>query len=223
MYINLRKTLRDIERRLPENREPTQEELRRAYDTVLRLRSQVLAALRDREDFEGAQGPEGERIAAKKSGGALWGRTVILSFQESLPTQKELTAAAEEHWVDMLHAAFQKVAGQGTLPHFQKALVAIHIATPRGSDNTKVWDTSNRAIQVILNNLKGVLFPDDDMEHMAFAVARHWAEGDGYTIVQVSDFSECQQVFYIPYGHLGTSLGISAADLQADALGTEIQ
>lgn len=132
MYINLRKTLRDIERCLPEDREPTQEELRRAYDTVLRLRSQVLAALRDREDFEGAQEADGERIAAQKSGGALWGRMVILSFQEPLPSQKELTAAVEEHWVDMLHAAFQKVAGQGTLPHFQKALVVIHIATPQG-------------------------------------------------------------------------------------------
>ena len=222
MYINLRKTLRDIERRLPEGREPTQEELRRAYDTVLWLRSQVLAALRDREDFEGAQGPEGERIAVQKSGGALWGRTVILGFQEPLPSQKELTAV-EEHWVDMLHAAFQKAAEQGALPHYQKALVVIHIATPRGSDNTKVWDTSNRAIQVILNNLKGVLFPDDDMEHMAFAVAGHWAEGDGYTIVQVSDFSECQQIFCIPYEHLGSSLGIGAADLQTDALGAEIQ
>lgn len=56
MYINLRKTLRDIERRLPEGREPTQEELRRAYDTILRLRSQILAILRDREDFEGTAG-----------------------------------------------------------------------------------------------------------------------------------------------------------------------
>ena len=182
MYINLKKTLRDIERRLPEEREPTQEELRRAYDTVLRLRSQVLAVLRDREDFEGAQGPDGA-----------------------------------------LHAAFQKAAELGALPHFQKALVVIHIATPRGSDNTKVWDTSNRAIQVILNNLKGVLFPDDSMEHMAFAVAGHWAEGDGYTIVQVSDFSECQQVFRLPYERLRSSLGIGAADLQTDALGTEIQ
>ena len=41
--------------------------------------------------------------------------------------------------------AIQKAAEQGMLPHFQKALVVIHIATPRGSNNTKVWDTSNRA------------------------------------------------------------------------------
>lgn len=80
----------------------------------------MLAALRDREDFEGAQGPEGERIAAQKSGGALWGRTVILGFQEPLPSQKELTAAVEEHWVDMLHAAFQKVAEQGRFPIFKR-------------------------------------------------------------------------------------------------------
>ena len=56
MYINLRKTLRNIEQRLPEGREPTREELRQAYDTILRLRSQVLAILRDREDFEGTAG-----------------------------------------------------------------------------------------------------------------------------------------------------------------------
>ena len=194
MYINLRKTLRDIERRLPEDREPTQRELRQAYDTVLRLRSQVLAALRDREDFEGAQGPEGERIAAQKSGGALWGRTVILSFQEPLPSQKELTAAVEEHWVDMMRTAFRKAAEQGPLPHFQKAMVEILIATPRGSDNTKVWDTSNRAIQVILNNLKGVFFPDDDLEHMAFSVTGCWTEETGYTTIRVSDFNEWRQV-----------------------------
>ena len=65
MYINLRKTLRNIEPRLPEGREPAQRVLRQAYDTVLRLRSQVLAALQDREDFEGAQGLDGERIAAQ--------------------------------------------------------------------------------------------------------------------------------------------------------------
>ena len=205
MYINLRKTLRDIERRLPEGREPTQEELWRAYDTVLRLRSQVLAALRDREDVEGAQGADGERIAAQKSGGALWGQTVILSFQEPLPSQKELTAAVEEHWVDMMHTAFRKAAEQGPLPHFQKAMVEIRIATPRGSDNAKVWDTSNRAIQVILNNLKGIFFPDDDMEHMAFAVIGDWTEGIGCTTIRVSDFGAWRQIFHIPHGHLISS------------------
>ena len=52
MYINLKKTLSDIERHLPDGREPTQKELRQAYLAILRLRSQVLAVLRDQEDFE---------------------------------------------------------------------------------------------------------------------------------------------------------------------------
>lgn len=64
----------------------------------------------------------------------------------------------------------------------------ILITTPRGSDNTKVWDTSDRAFRVILNNLKGIFFPDDDLEHMAFAVTGCWTAG--YTTVRVSDFNE---------------------------------
>lgn len=195
MYINLRKTLRNIERRLPEGREPTQEELRQAYDTTLRLRSQVLAVLRDREDFEGTAGQGNDAFATQMSSGEVCGNAVMLTIREPLPAQKELTAAVEEHWVDMIHTAFRKAAEQGPLPHFRKAMVEIVIATPRGSDNTKVWDTSNRAIQVVLNNLKGVLFPDDDLEHMAFAVTGCWAAGDGYTTVRVSDYGAWRQVF----------------------------
>ena len=121
-------------------------------------------------------------------------KTIIFTFQESLSTQKELTSAVEEHWVDMMRTAFRKAAEQGPLPHFQKAMVEILIATPRGSDNTKVWDTSNRAIQVILNNLKGVFFPHDDPEHMAFSVTGRWTEETGYTTIRVSDFNEWWQV-----------------------------
>ena len=206
MYINLRKTLRDIERRLPEGREPTQEELRQAYDMILRLRSQVLAVLRDREDFEGTTGQRNNTFVAQMSSGEVCGKAIMLIIQEPLPTQKELTVAVEEHWVDMMYTAFRKAAEQGPLPHFQKAMVEIHIATPRGSNNAKVWDTSNRAIQVILNNLKGIFFPDDDMEHMAFAVTGCWTDRDGYTTtIQVSDFSAWRQVFHIPYEHLKSS------------------
>lgn len=194
MYINLIKTLRAIERHLPEEREPTQEELRQAYLSILRLRSQVLAALRDREDFEGATGYRDDTVASQMSRGEVQGKVAVFTFQEPLPSQKELTVAVEEYWVDMLHTAFRKAAEQGRLPHFQKAMVEILVATPRGCDNTKVWDTSNRAIQIILNNLKGVFFPDDDLEHMAFAVTGSWTAGTGYTTVRVSDFNKSQQI-----------------------------
>lgn len=195
MYINLKKILSDIERRLPDGREPTQKELRQAYLAILRLRSQVLAVLRDQEDFERVVGPCDDTFASQMSKGELCGKTVTLTIQEPLPAQKELTSAVEEHWVDMMRTAFRKAAEQAPLPHFQKAMVEILIATPRGSDNTKVWDTSNRAIQVILNNLKGVFFPDDDMEHMAFSVTGSWTEETGYTTIRISDFNEWRQVW----------------------------
>lgn len=194
MYINLKKTLSDIEWHLPDGREPTQKKLRQAYLAILRLRSQVLAVLRDQEDFERADGQCDDTFASQMSKGELCGKTVTLTIQEPLPAQKELTSAVEEHWVDMMRTAFRKAAEQGPLPHFQKAMVEILIATPRGSDNTKVWDTSNRAIQVILNNLKGVFFPDDDLEHMAFSVTGCWTEETGYTTIRVSDFNEWRQV-----------------------------
>ena len=137
MYINLKKTLSDIERHLPDGREPTQKELCQAYLAFLLLRSQVLAVLRDQEDFERVVGLWDDAFASQMSKGELCGKTVTLTIQEPLPTQKEPTPAVEEHWVDMMCTAFRKAAGQGPLPHFQKAMVEILIATPRGSDNTE--------------------------------------------------------------------------------------
>ena len=88
---------------------------------------------------------------------------------------KELTAAVEEHWVTMIHDAIEKESITG-IPIFQKAMVMIEITTPRGTNNPKAWDTSNRAINLIINNLKGIFFRDDDFEHMAFSVVAKWGE-----------------------------------------------
>ena len=109
-----------------------------------------------------------------------------LKIDEPLPSMKKLTEAVEEHWKAMIHAAISDAAAQEPLPYFEKAFVEIEIVTPRGSDNARVWDTSNRAIQVILNNLKGIFFHDDDMEHMAFSVVGRWGE-KGATILRISD------------------------------------
>ena len=93
----------------------------------------------------------------------------------------------------MLHTAIGEVAQQGQLPYFEKALVEMEIVTPRGSDNARLWDTSNRALQVILDNLKGVLFEDDNMEHMAFSVVGRWGE-KGVTIIRVSELDQSWQI-----------------------------
>lgn len=117
---------------------------------------------------------------------------MALTIQEPLPSQKELTEAVEEHWKDMTHAAVRDTARQEPLPWFEKAFVEIEISTPRGSSNARVWDTSNRAVQVILNNLKGIFFLDDDME--AFSVVGRWGEGVGRSVIRVWSFSRWKQI-----------------------------
>ena len=92
----------------------------------------------------------------------------------------------------MLLAAMGEGARQSRLPYFEKAFVEMEIITPRGSGNARLWDTSNRAIQVILNNLKGVFFEDDSMEHMAFSVVGRWGE-KGVTIIRVSELNQSRQ------------------------------
>ena len=71
-------------------------------------------------------------------------------------------------------------------------MVLIEITAPRGTDNTKVWDTSNRAINLVINNLKGIFFRDDDFEHMAFSVVAKWGE-IGRTTIRICELSELEK------------------------------
>lgn len=193
MYIALRKTLERIERCLPEGGAPTRKQLCQMYDRVLRLRSQLLSVIYAQETFGATGRQERERIAERLSAGASDGAAVTLTFEEPLPAAKELTAAVEGHWLDLMQAATRKARQEKPLPYFEKAFVQIKIITPRGADNTKVWDASNRAVNVIINNLKGVFFHDEDMEHMAFSVVGSWGE-QGVTIIRVSAFDESRQI-----------------------------
>lgn len=93
---------------------------------------------------------------------------------------KRLTEAIEEHWKAMIHGAIEQAARQGPLPRFKKAFVELEIVTPRGSNNARLWDTSNRAINVAINNLKGIFFEDDNMEHMAFQSLTDGVNRGGY-------------------------------------------
>lgn len=190
MNICLKKTIAQIERCLPDDGNVKTAQLHRMYDLTLRLQSQLLSVIYDMETFGKAGG---ERIADMHSRGQNENAVVTLTILEPLPSMKRLTEAIEEHWKAMLHAAIAAVARQGPLPYFEKAFVAIEIVTQRGSDNARLWDTSNRAINVIINNLKGIFFEDDNMEHMAFSVVGRWEE-EGATIIHVSDFDKLQQI-----------------------------
>ena len=175
-----------IERDILKNGGANISDLKHAYNQTLRLQSQILSLIYDREFLDGHN-----RFSEEMSRGENGGGTITLIVREPLPSMKRLTEAIEEHWKAMLHAAIEEAAQQGALPYFEKAFVQIEIVTPRGSNNAKLWDTSNRAINVIINNLKGIFFEDDNMEHMAFSVVGTWGK-KGVTTIQISELSEAE-------------------------------
>lgn len=140
MNICLKKTIAQIEQCLPDNGIANVDQLRKMYDLTLRLQSQLLSVIYDMETFGGSA----EQIANAHSSGKNKNSVVTLTITEPLPSMKRLTEAVEEHWKAMLHAAIEEAAQQNPLPYFDRAMVEIEIVTPRGSNNAKVWDTSNR-------------------------------------------------------------------------------
>lgn len=194
MYIDVEKTLTLIARDLQKEKEPGIAELKRAYAQTLRLQSQLLSLIYDAEAF--GRSAQEKPFAQEMAGGTNGGIEVILVIWEALPSMKRLTEAIEEHWKAMIHGAIKQAARQGPLPYFKKAFVELEIVTPRGSNNAHLWDTSNRAINVVINNLKGIFFEDDNMEHMAFSVVGRWGE-QGVTSIRITELGE------VSGGHFG--------------------
>ena len=190
MYIDLKKTLSQIEKALLIEEVQDVIKLQKAYELTLRLRSQIIGVIYDLKQYTKTSEIDfpNREVSDKK-------QVVTLIIPEPLPGMKELTAAVAEHWVAMIHDAIEKESETG-IPKFQKAMVMIEIIAPRGTDNPKVWDTSNRAINLVINNLKGIFFRDDDFEHMAFSVVAKWGE-TGSTIIRICELSELEntQVF----------------------------
>ena len=184
MYTRMNKTLAALCRCLPENGTAGIAELRRMYELTLKLQGQILGVIYDMETFSQTAGQE--RMATSHSEGRNTGRVVTLTLREPLPSMKRMSEALEEHWKAMIHAAISEAARQEPLPHFQRAMVEITVVTPRGTNNANLWDTSNRAINTVINNLKGVFFQDDNLEHMAFSVLGRWGE-KGVTVLRISE------------------------------------
>ena len=186
MYIDLMKTLRKIEKMLPGNEIQDTAQLEKAYELTLRLRSQLIAVRYDMEQFGmGTVPPVDEPVTQSPQ---TEKKMVVLTIPEPLPARKELTSNVEEHWIKMIHDAIARESQTG-LPYFKKAFVLIRIWTPRGTNNKRVWDTSNRAINVVINNLKGIFFDDDDFEHMACGIVADWGE-IGHTEIRICALEE---------------------------------
>ncbi len=189
MYIDLMKTLRKIEKLLPEDEAQDAAQLEKAYELTLRLHSQLIAVRYDMEQFgTAAVTPEKEPTAPAPQNEK---KMVVLTIPEPLPARKELTSNVEEHWIQMIHEAIAQESKNG-LPYFEKAFVLIRIQTPRGTNNKRVWDTSNRAINVVINNLKGIFFDDDDFKHMACGIVADWGE-IGQTEIRICALEELEK------------------------------
>ena len=188
MFIDLHKALERVEENLPKDGKITFEMLEKAYQQTLWLRSHILGVLYDMIDFGSAT----KRIVGEVSVSQTDSdRVVCLVIPEPLPGLKELTGTVEEHWTRMIHEAIAQQANIG-IPYFKKAHVHIRITAPRGTNNSKVWDTSNRAINVIINNLKGIFFDDDNFEHMACGIVADWSE-TGMTEIRICDLEELRK------------------------------
>ena len=201
MNINLNKTLQEINRKLAGEKGISKDELYKAYDLVIKLRSQLIGAIYYCESYTTAVEfvnqlygkPVQPKLAEILTDGITGDDTVTLTIREPLPSLKEMTSAMQDHWLELIHTAIAKAKQQQSLPRFEKAFVWIEITTPRGSDNPKLWDISNKAINLILNNLKGVFFEDDNLEHMAFGAAGKWGE-EGVTVIHILPFDRLAQI-----------------------------
>ena len=188
MFIDLHKTLERLEANLPEDRKITFEMLEKAYEQTLWLRSHIIGIMYDMIDFGSASKRTTSEVSVSQTDN---NRVVCLVIPEPLPGLKELTGAVEEHWTRMIHEAIAQQA-KICIPYFEKAHVHIRITTPRGTNNRKVWDTSNRAINVIINNLKGIFFDDDDFEHMSCSVDASWGK-IGMTEIRICDHEDLEK------------------------------
>ena len=188
MFIDLHKTLERLEEYLPRDRKITFEMLEKAYEQTLWLRSHIIGIMYDMIDFGSVTKRNvGEVSVSQTDNNCI----VCLMIPETLPGLKELTGVVEEHWTRMIHEAIAKQAKIG-IPRFEKAHVHIRITALRGTNNRKVWDTSNRAINVVINNLKGIFFDDDDFEHMACGIVADWGE-IGQTEIRICALEEMEK------------------------------
>ena len=188
MFIDLHKALERVEENLPKDRRITFEMLEKVYEQTLWLRSHILGVMYDMIDFGSASKRTIGEVSVSQTGSD---KMVCLVIPEPLPGLKELTGTLEEHWTRMIHEAIAKQAKTG-IPSFEKAHVHIRITAPRGTNNAKVWDSSNRAINVIINNLKGIFFDDDDFEHMSCSIEASWGKM-GMTEIRICDYGDLKK------------------------------
>jgi len=108
-------------------------------------------------------------------------RLVFLEIFETLPHTKH-RAEEFEHWQELIHSSIENLTDKCEKPFFEQAHMGLLVEMQK-NPRFKVWDISNRAVNFTVNNLKGIFFPDDDVEHLSIISAGRWSEIPKTTII----------------------------------------
>lgn len=191
MNVDIKKTFTQIGNKLLPSVDLPLNVLHSIYSLDVKFRSQLIGIIYEKE--YGTSGTKCRKLADTLTEGIFQNDTVTLTINEPLPSMKELTAAMHDHWLELIHTTIKKSSERQKSLYFDKAFVLIEITTPKYTDNAKLWDTSNRAINLVINNLKGAFFKDDNHEHMAFGVTGNWGE-EGKTVVKIMPYERLERL-----------------------------
>lgn len=112
----------------------------------------------------------------------------VLEIGEALPRNKfGMLPEVHERWLELLHRGIADLAGQQPIPRFQKAMVGVRITTAANDRKKQLWDVSNRALNLVFNQLKGIFIPDDNYRHLGFAVTGDTGKEER-TVIYIGDF-----------------------------------
>lgn len=160
-------------------------DLQASYELATKIKYEIISLESELSLASPALAPKHNFFS--KVEGNLEDAIICLEIGEEIPHMKaELSASGHEYWLNLIHTAIYKLSEKESVPKYEKAFVGIYTGMPKGYNNTRIWDASNRAINLILKNLKGVFFPDDDIEHMAFSVVGGWSR-EPKTVIYIGD------------------------------------
>jgi len=78
---------------------------------------------------------------------------------------------------------------------FDHAMVSIIVCIPSDCANNKIWDVDNRAINLILNNLKGIFFVDDNYSNVSLFVCGKKSK-EPETVILIDTYSRCTALIW---------------------------
>lgn len=122
---------------------------------------------------------------------------VVINIPEDLPKySRELNLSCKRRWQGYIYCALKRLKAEtGLIPYYHNVIVAIEVHSPAGALESLKWDTSNRTYNLILNVLKGLMFPDDNARHLIFTVSGVFDE-QRFTRVYIGDYeSHLKDIF----------------------------